>query len=338
MSGGREFGLGLQTNKRPGDYGVLARIAEERGFAVVTTFNDLWFQPALPALLEVAAATERVRVGPSCLNPYTTHPVELAGQVAALDAASGGRAFLGLAAGAWLGDLGLPQPRPAATVREAWEIVARLLAGDRTGFEGDVFRLEQGRGLLYEPLRERVPLLVGSWSPLLTRFAGAAAAELKLGGTANPAMVRLARERLAAASAEAGRAADAVGVVAGAVTVVDRDGARARDYARRQVAMYLTVVAGLDPTLEVDPELIERLRQESADGDEEAASRLVSDELLDVFAFSGTPAQVAGQAEALFAAGVRRVEFGTPHGFDEREAVALLGEEIVGRLVISGAP
>src|SRR2546430_12531918 len=45
---GRQFGLGLQTDKRLGDYGPLARLAEDAGFDVVTTFNDLWFQPALP--------------------------------------------------------------------------------------------------------------------------------------------------------------------------------------------------------------------------------------------------------------------------------------------------
>ncbi len=59
----RELGLALQTNKLPGDYAALARRAEDAGFDVVTVFNDLWFQPALPALLEIAAATERVRIG-----------------------------------------------------------------------------------------------------------------------------------------------------------------------------------------------------------------------------------------------------------------------------------
>ena len=96
----RELGLGLQTDKPLAEYGRLAQAAEEAGFDVVTTFNDLWFQPALPALLEIARATQRVRIGPSCLNPFTLHPVEIAGQVAMLDAASDGRAFLGLARGA----------------------------------------------------------------------------------------------------------------------------------------------------------------------------------------------------------------------------------------------
>jgi 5,10-methylenetetrahydromethanopterin reductase len=325
VSGEREFGLGLQTNKRPGDYAVLARIAEDGGFAVITSFNDLWFQPALPALLEIAAATRRVRVGPSCLNPYTTHPVELAGQIAALDAASEGRAFLGLAAGAWLEELGLEQSAPAQTVREAWAVVSRLLAGDRSGFEGQVFRLAPGKGLAYESLRPRVPLLVGTWSPQLTAFAAEEADELKLGGTANPALVRLACERLE----PSGRA---VAVVAGAVTVVDEDGSRARLHARREVTRYLPVVADLDPTLELDSELLGRMKRAVANGETDAAAALVSDDLLDLFAFSGTPRQIAAQAEALFDAGAHRVEFGTPHGLDDRTGAALLACEVVARL------
>jgi len=321
---GRELGLGLQTNKRPGDYAALARIAEDGGFDVVTTFNDLWFQPALPALLEIAAATTRVRVGPSCLNPFTVHPVELAGQVATLDLASRGRAFLGLAAGAWLETIGLEQRRSLRSIAEAWEIVTRLLAGDRSGFAGEVFHLEAGHGLAYTLERHRVPLLIGSWSPRLTAFAAQRADELKLGGSANPALVRLARERL-------GSAAE-VGVVVGAVTVVDSDGKRAREHARREVAMYLAVVAGLDPTAGLDPELIAALTERVAAGDQAGAAKLISGEVLDLFAFSGTPAQIADQAEALFDAGARRVDFGTPHGLDERAGVELLVREVTPRL------
>jgi 5,10-methylenetetrahydromethanopterin reductase len=319
----RELGLGLQTDKRPGEYAELARIAEHGGFDVVTTFNDLWYQPALPALLEIAGATERVRVGPSCLSPFTVHPVELAGQTAVLDLASHGRAFLGLAAGAWLDEIGIEQQRPVTMIAEAWEIVRRLLAGDRSGFAGDVFRLEPGRALAYSPERAAVPLLVGTWSPRLTAFAAARADELKLGGTANPAMVRVTRERLGPAN---------VGIVTGAVTVVDRDGARARVHARRRVAMYLDVVAARDPTVEVDPELLRALGDRVAAGDTDGAARLISDETLDLFALAGTAEHVAEQAEALFEAGARRVEFGSPHGIDERTGVDLLARELAPRL------
>jgi 5,10-methylenetetrahydromethanopterin reductase len=320
----RELGLAMQTNKRPGDYAKLAQFAEEGGFGVVTVYNDLWFQPALPALLEIARETHRVRVGPSCLNPFTVHPVEIAGQIAALDLASDGRAFLGLAAGTWLGPLGVEQGRPVTAIREAWDIVSRLLSGERSGFDGDVFRLPHGQGLAYARERPAVPLLVGTWSPRLTAFAAEYADELKLGGTANPALVQLTRERLGPESE--------TGVVVGAVTVVDEDGEQAREHARRQVAMYLDVVADFDPTVELDPDVLSALKAHVAAGDDESAAKLISDNVLDLFAFAGTPRQVAAQAEALFDAGVRRIDFGTPHGLDERGGVELIVGQVAASL------
>ncbi len=322
----RELGLALQTDKPVGAYAVLAERAEAAGFDVVTTFNDLWFQPALPALLEIAAATTRVRVGPTCLNPYTLHPVEIAGQVAALDRASNGRAFLGLAAGAWLETLGVDTAQPLTAVREAWEVVRRLLAGDDSGFTGARFSLPAGDRLRYPVVRSTVPLLVGTWAPRLAAFAGEAADELKVGGSANPALVPYTRGLAAS---------DRVGIVLGAVTVVDEDGARARALARREVAMYVDVVGALDPTVPLEPEVLSRIGALVAAGDDAAAGALIPDDVLALFAFAGTPADVAAQAEAAFDAGALRVDFGTPHGLDEQHGVELLCREVLPRLRVS---
>jgi len=126
---------------------------------VISVFHDLLFQPAIFPLLVIAGATERVRLGPAALNPSTLHPVELAGQAAALDLASGGRAYLGLVTGAWLDRLGLDGRAPVARMREAVEIVRRLFDGDRSGFAGSHFSLAPGVGFEYEPLRPRDELV-----------------------------------------------------------------------------------------------------------------------------------------------------------------------------------
>jgi 5,10-methylenetetrahydromethanopterin reductase len=314
-----ELGLGLQSDRPLADYGALAATAEAAGFASVCVFNDLWFQPPLPALLEIARATTRVRVGPTCLNPFTLHPVEIAGQIAMLDEASGGRARLGLASGAWLDELGIAQARPVTAVREAWEVVRRLLAGDAQGFTGERFSLPPGRTLRYRRTRSSVPLLIGAWRPGLAGLAGEIADELKVGGSANPAMVAVARERVGP---------DRVGIVLGAVTVVDEDGARARALARRELLLYLPVVGPLDPTSGIDPELFARLAGLSDAGRVDEAAALIPDGVVDRFAFAGTPEQVAAQARELFDAGARRVEFGPPHGLDDRTGVRLLAERV----------
>jgi 5,10-methylenetetrahydromethanopterin reductase len=331
-----ELGLGLQSDKPLGEYGQLAVAAEAAGFATVCVFNDLWFQPPLPALLEIAAVTSRVRLGPVGMNPFTVHPVEIAGQIAALDAASRGRAYLGLVRGAWLDELGIPQARPVLAVREAWEVVRRLLAGDVDGFAGERFALPAGRELHYARVRRVVPLLIGAWRPGLVALAGELADELKVGGSANPAMVAVARERLAVGAARAGRSVDDVGIVLGAVSVVDEDGAQARELARRELLLYLPIVARLDPSAGVDPELVARLEALSASGRDADAAALIPDAIVDRFSFAGTPGEVAAQACDVLDAGARRVEFGPPHGLDERTGVRLLAGRVAPLVVRRG--
>jgi 5,10-methylenetetrahydromethanopterin reductase len=327
-----EIGLGLQSDKRAGDYVRLAVSAERYGFDVLTVFGDLMYQPPLFPLLEMAGVTERVRLGAACLNPYSMAPYEIAGQVAALDLASHGRAYLGLARGTWLRAVGIEQPRPLTALREAAEVVYRLLRGDTGGFAGEVFTLAAGTALRYPVWRADPPLLLGTWGPGGAALAGRIASEIKVGGSANPAMVAVIRDRVRVGTVHAGRPDGAVGIVLGAVTVVDRDGTAARARARTEVAMYLAVVAGLDPTVELPADLVGRVTALVDAGQHEAAGRLIPDDVLDLFAFSGTPEQVAAQAQALIDAGVGRVEFGTPHGLTDAGGVDLLGAEVVANL------
>ena len=116
------------------------------------------------------------------------------------------------------------------------------------------------------------------------------------------------------------------------MTVVDEDRQLARAKARREVALYLPVVARLDPTLEIEEERIQRIRNAADHNDHEAASDLISDDLLNLFAFSGTPADIITQASRLYEAGAGRVEFGTPHGLDPGSGIRLLGEKVVPEL------
>jgi 5,10-methylenetetrahydromethanopterin reductase len=330
--GTAEIGIAFQADKPPGRYGELAAAAEAYGFDVVSVFADLLDQSPLPALLEMARVTSRVRLGAACLNPYTQHPYEIAGGLAALDATSGGRAYLGLARGAWLEAIGIEQHRPLDHLRDTAAIVRALLSGDDAGYAGAAYRLAPGVRLRY-PVSGRVPpLLLGTWGPRGAALAGEIADELKVGGSANPAVVPLIRDRVRVGALAVGRSPAAVTVVLGAVTVVDRDGAGARRRARTEVARYLAVVADLDPTVEWPTGLASRVRDLVAAGRDEAAGALIPDEVLDRFAFSGTPAQVAGQARRVLEAGAGRVDFGAPHGLSDAEGVALLGTAVLPRL------
>jgi 5,10-methylenetetrahydromethanopterin reductase len=316
----REVSIAFQSDKHPEDYVELARLSERAGFDVISVYHDLLFQPAVYPLLLMAQVTERVRLGPAALNPFTLHPVEIAGQIAALDAVSRGRAYLGLVRGSWLEALGIEPDRPLTAIREAVEVVRRLLAGDESGFAGELFSLAQGARLRYEPVRSEVPLMIGTWGTRLAAYAGQVARELKIGGTANPDLIPVMQDRLGN---------DEVRIVVGAVTVVDDDAEAARRLAREEASLYFPVVAGLDPTLEVPTGLVEEVGRLVDAGERAKAGKLIPDSLLDRLAFAGTAEQVARQAAALYEAGAARVEFGTPHGITARLGIELLADRVV---------
>jgi 5,10-methylenetetrahydromethanopterin reductase len=123
--------------------------------------------------------------------------------------------------------------------------------------------------------------------------------ELKIGGSANPELVPVVRGWAGSAD---------IRIVVGCVTVVDEDGGWARERARAAVAPYLDVVAGLDPTLELQP------------GQEPPLER---------FAIAGTPEEVAAKVIGLWEAGADRVELGTPQGRTTRDGVRLICERVV---------
>jgi 5,10-methylenetetrahydromethanopterin reductase len=324
--------IAFQSDKTLAEYAELGALVEASGFGTVSVYNDLMFQPPLPALLAIAASTRSIRLGPSCWNPFTLHPVEIAGQVAMLDKASRGRAYLGLARGAWLESIGVRPTRPIRAMREAIAIIRHLLRGTESDVRGEVFGLRAHHRLEYPVERADVPILIGTWGARMAALAGEVASDVKVGGCANPAMVGVMRGHIAVGSARAARSPMDVGVVLGAVTVVDDDRAQARSLARAEVARYLPVVAPLDPTGEVEPDLLVRISAFVHNNEFNAAGALISDSLLDRFAFAGTPSDVAEQVGAVVRAGASRVEFGTPHGLTEREGLRLLREQVLPRL------
>jgi 5,10-methylenetetrahydromethanopterin reductase len=328
--------IAFQTDQPLAAYGALAQAAEDYGFDGVTVYNDMLYQPAWLPLLEIARHTKRVRIGPAAVNPFTCHPINIAGNIALLDEASQGRAYLGLARGAWLDFAGIEPQRPVTALREALECVRHLLAQSKEPYHGEIFQLAGGDTLRWNILRPDIPLLLGSWGAQTIRACIRQIDEIKIGGTTNPAVVAQVRVSADRAAQVAGCAPGAVGLVVGAVTVVNRDGAAARALARRKAALYLPIIAQLDHSLDLDPALLTQIEAAAKAYDFDLAASYISDDLLRRLAFAGTPGEVAEQAIELYNAGATRVEFGTPHGLSEAEGLRFLGEGVLPALHSSG--
>jgi probable F420-dependent oxidoreductase len=159
----------------------MARTAEEAGFDSIWVGDHYLYRDergergpwqAWALLAGLAAVTSRVRLGPlvACLGFHA--PAVLAKTAATVDEISGGRLVLGVGAG-WneteFRAFGLPFDHRVSRFEEAFEIVRRLLAGERVSFAGRFFATEDA--VLVPAPRRRGPLMVGGNGPRLLAAA-----------------------------------------------------------------------------------------------------------------------------------------------------------------------
>jgi G6PDH family F420-dependent oxidoreductase len=154
-----------------------AVLAEQAGFdgIVVSEHYHPWVDDhgaagfAFSTIGAMAAATERVRLITGVTTPlFRFHPGVVAQAAATLDRLSDGRFDLGVGTGENIneGPLGYPFPRyaeRAARMREALEIMRRLLDGEKLTYEGDYYTTDRAR--LYSPPVARVPIFMAAGGP-----------------------------------------------------------------------------------------------------------------------------------------------------------------------------
>jgi alkanesulfonate monooxygenase SsuD/methylene tetrahydromethanopterin reductase-like flavin-dependent oxidoreductase (luciferase family) len=162
------------------EYVSMARAAEEVGFDSIWLGDHLLYRDdghpergpwhAWTMLGGLAAVTERVALGPLVACTAFHPPGVLARMAASVDEVSGGRLILGLGAGWNRPDFtafGLPFDHRASRFEEAFDIIRRLLEGQRVTMAGRFHTVEDAV-LLPRPSR-RPRLMVGSFRERVLR-------------------------------------------------------------------------------------------------------------------------------------------------------------------------
>jgi 5,10-methylenetetrahydromethanopterin reductase len=223
-----------------------ARLAALAEFAESTGYDDFWladerfFREVYACLTLCALRTRRIRLGPCVTDPYSRHPALTAMAIATLDEISGGRALLGLGAGvSGFRELGIDASRSAVALREAVELIRRLLAGETVTVKGREVSFTDGR-LDFTPSRADVPIYIASQHRAGCRAAGRAADGAIMQGALAEPLVRFLRETVHGAAREAGRDPARVALVARLNVCVHDDRAAARDVMRPTIVRSLS--------------------------------------------------------------------------------------------------
>jgi probable F420-dependent oxidoreductase len=163
----------VEREARWAEYVAMARAAEESGFDSIWLGDHLLYRgdgraergpwEVWTLLAGLAAVTSRVRLGPLVACASFHPPGLIAKMTATVAEISGGRFVLGLGAG-WneteYRAFGLPYDHRVSRFEESFEIVRRMLAGERVTLEGRFWQADDVV-LLPRPA-EPVPLMIGS--------------------------------------------------------------------------------------------------------------------------------------------------------------------------------
>lgn len=332
----RPLRFGVRFNSTSGTIREVVRwaqLAEELGFDDVWYCEDLFQRDAWVVLTAVAAATRRIRIGTCIVNPFSSSPVEIAMRAASLQEFSEGRFILGIGPGdtpvlEWAG---LRRRRPLSGLREAVDLIRRLLRGEDAAFDGAVFRGWTARArLTFRVPSVPIPIYIGGQGPKVLEYMG----ESGDGGLPivfPPETIETVAERVRAGAARARRSLDGFDLAACVWWSIGETPEQAHEALRPLIAYYgpslreeTLAPIGLSP---VD---FNAIRSALEAGEIPRAQSLVRPEMFRL-AIAGDPEQLTERVQWLAARGATQINIGPPLGLDKERALRLTAERVIAR-------
>ena len=306
-----QLGLYLQDSHPIRDSIEHVRHAEERGFATVWQAESRLAREATVPMAAFLAHTERIKVGSGVVNNWTRNPALLASTFSTLDDLAPGRVMLGI--GAWWDPLasqvGIDRTRPLRAIRETVEAVRALLANQEVTYQGEFVHFDKVvLDYVHQERRPKnVPIYIGATGMKMMELTGEIADGVLLNYLVSPAYNIRAMEALERGAAKAGRSVDHLDRPQLVVTSVSEDREAALDGARLLVTQYLGQQPHIMKASGVPEALLDEIGAElSWPATREQvveASRLVSDEVVQLITAAGTPDECRAKVAEYIAAG-----------------------------------
>ncbi|MGB4863680.1 MAG: LLM class flavin-dependent oxidoreductase [Tepidiformaceae bacterium] len=217
------------------------KVAEEVGVEAVFT-AETWGRDQFSLLTQIALNTSKIKLGTGIAPVFGRSPGVLAMTAATLDELSGGRVILGLGTSGdrviehWHGE---KFSKPIQRTREYIEIINMMVSGEKVFYDGQIFKLQRGFRLLFEPPRKHIPIYVASISPKsMDSLATVADGWMPIYWPKSKFLD--GKKAIAAAAKEAGRPETAVECVASLTVVINPDEQKAKTQAAGPISWYVT--------------------------------------------------------------------------------------------------
>jgi 5,10-methylenetetrahydromethanopterin reductase len=326
----RRLGIRFEGFEGLAEARALAARAESAGASSIWMTQHLGGRDAITLATIIAAGTRSIRVVPSNLSPFISHPTTTAMMLATLSEFAPERvaASIGIGNQLDLGQSGVTPEAPEEAVCDFLLAIERLFEREPVRCAGRTFRLEGAR--LSVPASGRLPLFVTVLEPRMARRAAATTAGIQLSAGFSPQFAASCVAAFEAGAAGAGAHAPARPRAAfayfGTAAPESREAVRRKlAYLFRNRLMAENIrMSGLPIDQAAIMECVSR-------HDLDAATRLVPDEAIDAFAVTGERQACIRTVEGFFDAGIDELLINVGASAEEREAAFELIEAVNGR-------
>jgi 5,10-methylenetetrahydromethanopterin reductase len=298
-----KISLGIYPNETPADIIASAKLADRMGFSTFWVLDShLLFHEVYTLLGALAVSTTSIRLGTAVTNPLTRHPTVTAAAFSTLAELSGGRASLGIS----VGDSALKSMNLAPA---KMSVLAETVALCRALIAGDPVTIAEGKTAQLQHVGPSVPIYVAATGPKMLELAGRIADGVILMNGIAPELIREAVALVREGERTAGQLKGRVKIAVWAACHPSRDAVKF-NVAR---AILRNIPGETDDRTRQVAESVKRAYDFRQHGSAEADfARLIPDDIVSRFAFSGEYAEIARQVEALEPCGVDEVVLAVP--------------------------
>ena len=233
-----DFGIGLGAELRFDEIADHARVADEGGFSHLTFVDQSNVSRECFGMMTIAAMnTRRIHIGHGVVDPFMYHPAVIANFTASLRELTGGRAFVGLGAGAREAGKATRGPVSLKMQRETVNFLKDYTAGRDADLWGETWHSEWIRNTAFNG--QSIPVIMGPLGPRAMQLAGEIADEILMFGAGEPEIIKWNLEQIATGAERVGR--DPTKIKTWARTEVYVTGSK--EEARHEVASYASSCA-----------------------------------------------------------------------------------------------
>jgi 5,10-methylenetetrahydromethanopterin reductase len=298
-----KISLGIYPNETPADIIASAKLADGMGYSTLWVLDShLLFHEVYTLLGALAVSTTRIRLGTAVTNPLTRHPTVTAAAFSTLAELSGGRASLGIS----VGDSALKSMNLGAA---KMSVLAETVALCRTLLAGESVSFGEGKTAQLHHVGPEVPIYLAATGPKMLELAGRIADGVILMNGIAPELIREAVRIVGEGERAANRQKGCVKIAVWAACHPSLHAVKF-NVAR---AILRNIPGEIDDRTRQVAESVKRAYDFRQHGSAEAEfARLIPDEIVTRFAFSGEYAEIACQVRALEPCGIDEVVLAVP--------------------------